>query len=133
MPQGFEICPLPRKLSLQIMTWLRRLPPTSQSPKVPTRSGIDTSITIPHSSSGLNSNTTLSLTPSTLSAAPASSAPLPMPTGSEDFPLLQELIQEHRELVATPSTLWLRPTGQTGVAALATMPQGSSPNFYLIS
>ena len=36
MPQDFAIFPLPRKLSSQITTWLRRLPPSSQSPKVPT-------------------------------------------------------------------------------------------------
>ena len=55
------------------------------------------------------------------------------PTCLADVTLLQALIQDHRDLVSPPSAVWLRPTGQTGVAALATMPQGSSPNFYLIS
>jgi hypothetical protein len=41
IPRDFAICPLlPCKLSLQIMTWLRRLPPSLQSPKVPTLSKI---------------------------------------------------------------------------------------------
>jgi hypothetical protein len=132
-PPGFAIYPLPRKLCSQIMTWLRRLPPSSQSPKVPTRSGIGTSGTTPRSSNGSSSIMTPSLTTSTRSTALASSAPLPTHIGSEDFPLLQALIHEHQALVATPSTLWLRPTGLTGVAAPATIPAASSPNFYRTS
>ncbi len=46
------------------------------------------------------------------------------------FPLLLALIHEHQALVATPSTLWLRPTRLTGVAAPGTIPAASSPNFY---
>jgi hypothetical protein len=133
MPPHFEICPLPQKLSLQITTWLRKLPPSSQLPKVPTRSAIGTSVTIRPSLNGSNLVTTLSSTPLTPSAASASSVPLPTLTDSEDFPLLRGLIHEHQALVATPSTLWLRPTGQTGVVAPATTPEENSPSFYRIS
>jgi hypothetical protein len=130
MPLDFAICRLPRKLCLQIMTWLRKLPPSLQSPKVPTRSAIGTSATTHGSSNGSSLTTTPSSTPLTRSAGLASSAPLLTHTGSEDFPLLQALIHEHQELCATPSTLWLRPTGLTGVAALATIPAENSQNFY---
>jgi hypothetical protein len=133
MPPQFAICPLPQKLSLQITTWLRKLPPSSQSPKVPTRSAIGTLFTTQSSSSGSSLIMTPSLIPSTPSAASASLAPSPTLTGSEDFPLLRGLIHEHQELVATPSTLWLRPTGQTGVVAPATTPAASSPSFYRTS
>jgi hypothetical protein len=130
MPPAFAICPLPRKLCLQITTWLRKLRPSLLSPKVPTRSAIGTSATTRSSWNGSSSTTTPSSTPSTLSAALGSSAPSPTPTASEDFPLLQALIQEHQELVATPSTLWLRPIGQTGVAAPAMIPVANSLSFY---
>jgi hypothetical protein len=133
MPRDFAIFPLPRRLSSQITTWLRMLPPSSQSPKVPTRSEIGTSTTTPPSSNGSSSTTTPSLTTSTPSAAPASSESSPTRIGSEDFPLLQTLIHEHQELVATPSTLWLRPTGLTGAAAPVTTPAESSPSFYWIN
>jgi hypothetical protein len=133
MPQDFKICPLPRALSLQVMTWLHKLPPSSQSPKVPTRSAIGTSHTTPRSSSGSNSITTPSSTPSNPSVASASSVPSPTPTATEDFPLLSALIHEHQVLVATPSTLWLRPTGLTGVAAPATTQPENSQNFYRTS
>jgi hypothetical protein len=133
MPRDFEICRLPRTLCSQITTWLHRLPPSTQSPKVPTRSEIGTLATTRVSWSGLNSTTTPSLTPLTRSAAPVSSAPSPTPIASEDFPLLRFLIHEHQELVATPSTLWLRPTGLTGVAAPATTPAENFRNFYQTS
>jgi hypothetical protein len=133
IPKGFEICPLPRKLYSQIMTWLHKLPPSLQSPKVPTRSGIDTSPTTAPSSNGWSSTMTHSSTPSCLSAAPVSLVPSPMLTATEDFPLLRALIHEHQELVETPSTLWLRPIGLTSVAAPATTPVGNSQNFYQTS
>jgi hypothetical protein len=133
IPQDFAICPLPRKLYSQIMTWLRKLPPSSQSPKVPTRSAIGISVTTQPSLSGSSLSTTLSLTPLTPSVAPASSVHLPTPIDTEDFPLLQALISEHQALVATPSTLWLRPTGLTGVVAPATTQVENSQNFYRIS
>jgi hypothetical protein len=133
IPKGFEICPLPRKLYSQVMTWLRKLPPSSQSPKVPTRSGIDTLPTIVPSSNGSNLTMTPSLTPSSPSAVPASSEPSPMLIATEDFPLLRELIHEHQTLVETPSTLWLRPIGLTSVAAPATTPVENSQNFYQTS
>jgi hypothetical protein len=133
MPRDFVICPLPRKLSSQIRTWMRRRQPSSQSPKVPTRSEIGTSATNPHSSSKSSSTTTPSSTPLTYSATPASSAPSPTRIGSEDFPLLRTLIHEHQELVATPSTLWLRPTGLTNVAAPVTTLAENSPSFHRIN
>jgi hypothetical protein len=133
IPTGFEICPLPRKLYSQVMTWLRKLPPSLQSPKVPTRSGIDTSLATAPSSNGSNSTMTPSSTPSSPSAVPVYSVPSPMPTATEDFPLLRALIHEHQALVETPSTLWLRPIGLTSVAAPAMTPVENSPNFYQTS
>jgi hypothetical protein len=131
MPWDFAICPLPRKLSSQIMMWLHWLLSSSQSPKVPTQSKIGTSATTPHSSSGLSSRTMArSSTPSTHSAAPASSAPSPTHMDSEDSPQLRTLIRERQDLFATPSTLWLRPIGLTGIAAPATTLAGNSPSFY---
>jgi hypothetical protein len=133
MPRDFAICRLPRKLCSQITTWLRKLPPSSQSPKVPTRSAIGTLATTRGSLNGSNLTMTLSSTTLTPSVEPVSSGPSPMPTASEDFPLLRALIHEHQALVATPSTLWLRPTGQTGVAAPAMTLAENSQSFYQIN
>jgi hypothetical protein len=53
------------------------------------------------------------------------------PTNLEDFPLLCALIHEYQELVVMASTLWLRQTGLTGVAAPATTPVPNSQKTLL--
>ena len=130
MPTDFAIVPLPLELCSQITTWLLKLPPSSQSPKVPTRSAAGTSVTTAPSSNGSSSPTTPSSLPSSLMNAPGSLAPSPTRIDSEDFPLLNRLIHEHQALSATPSTLWLRPTGITGILAQSTTETATSRKFY---
>lgn len=130
IPVTFKICPVPQKVLCCVTTWLRNMPSSSQSPPIPTRSGIGTSVATSSSSKQLSLITTPSSINSLNSNEPASSEPSSTRTVKGDLPLLQELISAKRTHAATLWHRWWRPIGSTcGRTQLKTSP-GSSTNFF---
>ena len=134
VPQGFNICPLPPALCSKLETWLRNLPPPTQSPSPPHRSKLRTGATTSPSLGTSNLTATPSSPPSKHGNANASLAPSPPPIATADS---APNTTHHQALLscldqcAPPSTQWLRPSGLTTVSAPpTTQSPHASRTFY---
>jgi len=134
VPQGFNICPLPPALCSKLETWLRNLPPPTQSPSPPHRSKLRTGATTSPSLGTSNLTATPSSPPSKHGNANASLAPLPPPIATADS---APNTTHHQALLSCldqcvpPSTQWLRPSGLTTVSAPpTTQSPHASHTFY---
>jgi hypothetical protein len=134
VPPGFAIYPLPPELCLQLETWLHKQPKQMPSPSPPLRSKLRTGETTYSSSTTSSSTPTPSSPHSSLGSNTESSAPLQPPTAlaaSAQNTILQTALLSALKQSEPPSTLWLRPSGLTTIAApsMTPSPHGSC-SFY---
>ena len=132
VPEGFKICPLPPVVVSRITTWLRSLPPATQSPTEPQPSGIATGGIGKPTSNSSNSRTT----PTSASSPEVSKTELlqdlALPserTTSKTTRVHQMLLRQYLAQSAPPLMLWHRPSGKMTCQVHAIMATDVSPSF----
>jgi hypothetical protein len=124
MPNSFRIFPLPPDAVLKITTWLRSLPPSTQSPTAPLRSKLATGAIGSPTSRQLNLMMTHSSPLSPEGNNIGSSPPSRQrsePMTSSNTSVHQRLLRQYLAQSVPPSTRWLRNTGITTGQAQFTM------------
>jgi hypothetical protein len=137
VPKDFEIRPVPPELVSTMMTWLRNLPASKQSPKVPHRSKLATGGTTSTTSNKSSSTATPSSMSSIDSTVNVCWERLQRPSvemESKHTPMHQKRLLQCLVQSEPPSTLYHRPINSTSVLVPSmTKTQDNWPSFYSAS